>query len=394
MAVHLQQLGAAGVAHRAADAEALTSRRRTRRSPPPTTPTSGPPRGPSRAGSRSPTPTTASSELTGQSGAGRRRGHPDQDVRLRHRREPDVRVHVEHRVQRVERDQRGLHLQRPRPGADRVGVGRVHVLRVQRGRAGRLGRRRGRHHRPTPTTARAGWRRWPARRPGPPRPTPTTPTPRSADLLRDGQRQTVVRLRCPAAADLRHAEDLLRSTVASVGYGYDADSQVTSETTPGLAGPARSTYTYDEAGRLTSWNNGTATTAYGYDGNGNLTTDGSKTYAYDARDELTGDGTNSYTYTARGTASSESSPSGTVAVSFDAYGDQATAGTPVLHLRRPRPADRRHAHRRRQRVPVLLRGPDRARSRPTGRRPTRGTRRAARWPRPGHRAGERAGSSR
>jgi large repetitive protein len=51
------------------------------------------------------------------------------------------------------------------------------------------------------------------------------------------------------------------ATVASAGYGYDADGQVTSETTAGLAGPASSTYTYDEAGRLTSWDNGTASTA-------------------------------------------------------------------------------------------------------------------------------------
>ena len=92
----------------------------------------------------------------------------------------------------------------------------------------------------------------------------------------------------------RLASDTLKTssgaTVASVGYGYNADSQVASETTTGLAGPASSTYTYDEAGRLTSWDNGTATTAYGYDGNGNLTRDGSKTYTYDARDELTSDG--------------------------------------------------------------------------------------------------------
>ena len=43
---------------------------------------------------------------------------------------------------------------------------------------------------------------------------------------------------------------------------------------------------------MTSWNNGTTTTNYGYDNNGNLTKDGSKTYTYDARDELTSDGTN------------------------------------------------------------------------------------------------------
>ncbi len=47
----------------------------------------------------------------------------------------------------LERDERVVHLQRPRPGADRLGVGRVDVVRLQRGRADHLGRRRGRHHR-------------------------------------------------------------------------------------------------------------------------------------------------------------------------------------------------------------------------------------------------------
>jgi large repetitive protein len=119
------------------------------------------------------------------------------------------------------------------------------------------------------------------------------------------------------------------STVASIGYGYNADGEIASETTAGLAGPASSTYTYDEAGRLASWNNGTTTTQYGYDANGNLTRNGSKTLAYDARDELTSDGTGSYTYTytARGTPSSEPGTGSPQAAAFDAYGDQATAGS-------------------------------------------------------------------
>jgi YD repeat-containing protein len=66
----------------------------------------------------------------------------------------------------------------------------------------------------------------------------------------------------------------------------------------GLAGPGRllpSPPTCSvSADRLTPWNNGTTTTAYGYDTNGNLTQDGSKTHTYDARDELTSDGINSY----------------------------------------------------------------------------------------------------
>jgi YD repeat-containing protein len=87
--------------------------------------------------------------------------------------------------------------------------------------------------------------------------------------------------------DSRHrlTSDALKTSsgtaVASVSYGYNADSEVTSENTAGLAGAASSTYTYDEADRLTSWNNGSTTTSYGYDKNGNLTQFGSKAYTYD-----------------------------------------------------------------------------------------------------------------
>jgi YD repeat-containing protein len=116
------------------------------------------------------------------------------------------------------------------------------------------------------------------------------------------------------------------ATIASAGFGYNSDDEMTSQATTGLAGPASNTYTYDEAGRLTSWGNGTTTTNYGYDSNGNLTQDGSKTYTYDARDEKTSDGAGTYAYTARGTPSAEPGPGGPLAVAFDAYGDQAAAG--------------------------------------------------------------------
>ncbi|WP_163573766.1 RHS repeat protein [Fodinicola feengrottensis] len=91
------------------------------------------------------------------------------------------------------------------------------------------------------------------------------------------------------------------TTVASIGYGYDANDNLTSKTTTGLgAGSAANTYTYDYdyADRLTSWNDGTKTVPYGYDASGNRTRVGANVYTYDARDELTSDGTNSYTYTA------------------------------------------------------------------------------------------------
>jgi RHS repeat-associated protein len=117
------------------------------------------------------------------------------------------------------------------------------------------------------------------------------------------------------------------ATVASITYGYDSDSNMTSKTTSGFAGSAANSYTYDYANRLSSWNNGTSTTNYSYDLSGNRTQVGSNVYTYDARDELTGDGVNSYGHTARGTTSSETNSGGTTTFQNDAYGQTVTAGT-------------------------------------------------------------------
>jgi large repetitive protein len=122
------------------------------------------------------------------------------------------------------------------------------------------------------------------------------------------------------------------ATVASIGYGYNLNDDVTSMTTTGLAtagggtGTVTSTYGYDEANRLTSWDNGTSTATYGYDNDGNLTNDNGVTYTYDARDELTSDGTNSYTYSPDGDLASQTTPNSTVAFTSDAYQQQITAG--------------------------------------------------------------------
>jgi RHS repeat-associated protein len=116
-------------------------------------------------------------------------------------------------------------------------------------------------------------------------------------------------------------------TVASIGYGYDPNGNLTSKTTTGFAGSASNTYAYDAANRLTSWNNGTTTVNYGYDGVGNRTQAGNTTYTYDARDQLTSDSTNSYSYTANGTLASEMTPTGTVNSTSDAFGQAITQGT-------------------------------------------------------------------
>ena len=131
--------------------------------------------------------------------------------------------------------------------------------------------------------------------------------------------------------------DSAEAQVASIGYGYNADDDVTSMTTSGLANPGggtgtiTNTYGYDEANRLTSWiaapSGGTASTkTYGYDADGNLVSNNGTTYTYDARDELTADGANTYTYTPDGDLASQTSSSTGVISSYttDAFGQQIT----------------------------------------------------------------------
>jgi RHS repeat-associated protein len=113
------------------------------------------------------------------------------------------------------------------------------------------------------------------------------------------------------------------ATVTSIGYGYDANGNLSSKTTSGFGASTSNSYTYDYADRLTSWNNGTSTVAYGYDAAGNRTQVGSNVYTYDARDQLTGDGTNTYTYTAAGVMATQNN----TAYTSDAFAQVTTAGT-------------------------------------------------------------------
>ncbi|WP_144070200.1 RHS repeat domain-containing protein, partial [Nonomuraea indica] len=100
---------------------------------------------------------------------------------------------------------------------------------------------------------------------------------------------------------------------------WDKDDNLTTKTTAGTAAAGTNTYTYDHAGRLTSWQapNGT-TTAYEWDASGNRTKAGDKTYTYDERNRLTsGDGTD-YTYTPRGTLATQTKNGTTTQLTFDA----------------------------------------------------------------------------
>jgi RHS repeat-associated protein len=142
------------------------------------------------------------------------------------------------------------------------------------------------------------------------------------------------------------ASDALASgtgaAVRTLTYAYNAAGELT--TKQDATGTANA-YTYDEAGRLTSWTKGSSTaaysgtgtctnsstlTCYAYDADSNRTEVGSNVYTYDARDQLTSDGTNTYTYTANGEVSqiSKSTANGPVVTSYtdDAYGQQSSAG--------------------------------------------------------------------
>ncbi|MEV1172526.1 LamG-like jellyroll fold domain-containing protein [Nonomuraea sp. NPDC049784] len=108
--------------------------------------------------------------------------------------------------------------------------------------------------------------------------------------------------------------------LAKITYGWDKDDNLTTKTTTGLAGAGTNSYTYDHAGRLTSWTApGGAVTAYEWDAAGNRTKAGDKTFTYDERNRLiSGDGTD-YTYTPRGTLASQTKSGTTTQLTFDAF---------------------------------------------------------------------------
>ncbi|MEU7004895.1 RHS repeat-associated core domain-containing protein [Nonomuraea sp. NPDC046570] len=107
--------------------------------------------------------------------------------------------------------------------------------------------------------------------------------------------------------------------IASIGYGYDLDDNMTSKTTAGTAGAGTNTYTYDWASRLTSWTGPDGVkTDYGWDAAGNRIKAGDKTYSYDERNRLTAGDGRTYAYSARGTLAEEGG--GLVRISkFDAF---------------------------------------------------------------------------
>ncbi|MEV5943426.1 LamG-like jellyroll fold domain-containing protein [Streptomyces sp. NPDC051994] len=115
-------------------------------------------------------------------------------------------------------------------------------------------------------------------------------------------------------------------TTASLAYSYFASGRLKTKTTTGVAGTSNNTYSYDGAGRLASWSNGSNATSYGYDGNGNLTASGASTATYSERNQLKNAAGTDYTYTARGTLSSATTGSTTTQSTYDAFDDLTAQG--------------------------------------------------------------------
>ncbi|MGW5264392.1 DNRLRE domain-containing protein [Microbispora sp. NPDC004025] len=108
--------------------------------------------------------------------------------------------------------------------------------------------------------------------------------------------------------------------LASITYGYDKEDRLTSKVTSGTAGAGSNGYTYDFAGRLTSWTGpSSTTTTYEWDASGNRTRAGNDTFTYDERNRLTSGAGVDYTYTPRGTLASATKDGTVKAFSFDAF---------------------------------------------------------------------------
>ncbi len=125
------------------------------------------------------------------------------------------------------------------------------------------------------------------------------------------------------AVDRLESQTLKNGTgaqLAKITYGWDKDDNLTTKTTAGTAGAGINTYTYDHAGRLTSWTApGGAKTDYAWDASGNRTKAGDKTYTYDERNRLTSGNGTTYAYTPRGTLATETKNGQTTNLTFDAF---------------------------------------------------------------------------
>ncbi|MFE7857888.1 RHS repeat-associated core domain-containing protein [Streptomyces sp. NPDC057403] len=117
------------------------------------------------------------------------------------------------------------------------------------------------------------------------------------------------------------------TTIASSGYDYDLDDNLTSKSTTGTAGAGTNTYAYDWANRLITWTKDATSVSYTWDAVGNRTKAGTTTATYDARNRRLTDGPTAYTYTARGTLATTTTATTTRTQTSDAFERKITDGS-------------------------------------------------------------------
>jgi RHS repeat-associated protein len=117
------------------------------------------------------------------------------------------------------------------------------------------------------------------------------------------------------------------AVLTSYSYGYDANGNVTSESIqlPGNDMSGRHTFTYDYSDRLSSWAAPDGTlTSYAYDASGNRIRDGGRRFTFDQRNRITTGPGRTYTWSARDTLNSVQQGGGrTSTYTFDALGQLA-----------------------------------------------------------------------
>ncbi|WP_172890491.1 LamG-like jellyroll fold domain-containing protein [Actinoplanes derwentensis] len=118
------------------------------------------------------------------------------------------------------------------------------------------------------------------------------------------------------------------AAVGKIAYAWNVDDTLAQKTTTGFNGASTNKYSYDWAGRLTQWDNGTNPVLYAYDDSGNRIQAGGTTFVYDQRNQLVSDTAGStYEYTARGTLSKTVTGGQQVDTVTDAFNQVVSQGT-------------------------------------------------------------------
>ncbi|HEY0638568.1 MAG TPA: polymorphic toxin-type HINT domain-containing protein [Pseudonocardiaceae bacterium] len=113
------------------------------------------------------------------------------------------------------------------------------------------------------------------------------------------------------------------TVTSATTYDYDDADRLVGKTTTTGGTTVANTYDHDLAGRLTSWDDGSTVKTYTWDDAGNLTSDGA---TYDERNHLLSRAGTTYTYTPRGTVSSRTTGGTTITQAFNAYDELVTDG--------------------------------------------------------------------